>query len=199
MSSLGELFEKLAMGDPLSDADRMALRQKGNNIEGQLSIFNPTPGLPYFTGVRPEELASERDHDTIKVAAQTLAQTLTNATYTKVQWAEIEHAYGFARPEVNATEVVVPETGMYFVSAVAVFKVNATGLREMEIGDTSGLTYSARATARAVDGAFTALSCSTTYLMTAGDNIFVNVWQNRGGDLELQAARMSIFRLWQRR
>lgn len=43
MTQLGVLLEKLGRKAGLSQEDLLALRQKGNNIEGNLAIFTP-PG-----------------------------------------------------------------------------------------------------------------------------------------------------------
>lgn len=105
---------------------------------------------------------------------------------------------GLFDPTVNNTVLTVPVTGTYVITGAVRWTANATGSRNLFLhGPTNmmgqgGIRASSSVPASTTAADTTRQSVSTTERLNAGDQVFISVAQNSGGDLALDASQNQI-------
>ena len=196
----GDMLEKIARGQRLSESDIATLRLKMNQQENMTSIWSGnTQGTePAFTG-RPEDTYDISDHPATKVYS-VATQSIPNAAYTKMEFDSIQVPEGISVGwkvdlSASATDITVPETGIYFVCAEAPFSSNATGFREIRIDDNSSGTTTSQTTSQAVTGGGVRSIATSMLYLDKGSVVYVYLWQNSGGNLDITYRALSMFRI----
>ncbi len=119
-------------------------------------------------------------------------QTISNDTETDLTWNQEDFDTNTMHDNVTNNERLVSKfTSKYFLSCNITFDNNASGIRNMIIINSAGTVIaSAGTTAQTNDDQ--QLSCSGIYSIAANDYAKVRVYQNRGGTLDVLAARGSF-------
>lgn len=117
-------------------------------------------------------------------AALTIATaTGTNLTFNSERYDE----GGFHSTAANTDRLVAPITGLYLMTGHIQWASNATGVRGILIF-LNDATVIAWDTDAAVSGSVMEQSISTLYRLTAGNYVTLRVFQNSGGNLNVNAA-----------
>ena len=117
------------------------------------------------------------------------AQSITTATDTILDF----NTERFDNDTMHSTVSVIGRitattAGRYLVITNAEFAANATGYRSLGITDATGTTYLARETLPIVSAAATTvMNVATIYTAAAADIFHTNVYQNSGGNLNINA------------
>lgn len=110
-------------------------------------------------------------------------QAITTATITSVQWqTELWDTDDYWDSGTN-TDIVIPETGKYHVTATIDFEANATGYREIRFYVNGTLKRIAQL--GGWSGADTAFTHSKTLDLVKGDILTIRVHQTSGGNLNI--------------
>jgi hypothetical protein len=144
--------------------------------------------------------------DSVKAAADFLAnpphvaarhnttQSITNATWTALVFnTEDEDTAGFHDTGTNTDRFVIPDTGLYVVSAGIEFATNGTGQRVLGLQKNGTPSTGPNVKGRAGQpnpgaGSAAVLSLSTVLKLTAADIVRVLVFQSSGGALNVGAS-----------
>ncbi len=116
------------------------------------------------------------------------AQTLTwpnNADDAAVRGYDNASMFDFATSESN---VVVPLTGRYLVSAQVRWAASAVGTRTLNIHGPAGRIVASSSQVPVVEATQTKQTVSTVAQFTASDTVFASAGQSSGGDLEIQGS-----------
>lgn len=109
--------------------------------------------------------------------------TLTAVTFNS----ERNDNAGIHSTSANTGRLTAPVDGFYWISANVSFASNATGFREVNLR-LNGATNIGRDSKNAVNGSGTAFSFGALYKLAAGDYVEVVVFQNSGGNLNVDSA-----------
>jgi hypothetical protein len=115
------------------------------------------------------------------------AQSIPDATYTQVSWTSIVLDTGFFFDATTPTFVTIPETGWYQITLHIAWDINGTNLRETLIEKAlsvpfGNISFDSRL---AVTGASTNVELAPREYLERGDTLFVTLWQNSGGALNI--------------
>jgi hypothetical protein len=145
--------------------------------------------------VGPSELASGAV-GTTKVAhsvpavslTRTTDQSIPNATGTAIAFTT-ENYDTAGMHSAGGSTVTIPVTGVYDLTANVEWQANATGVREAQIKQTPGPTFAYQiVNAGAAVNNIPAQSLTTVERLTAGDQVSVLVYQDRGSALNVTHA-----------
>lgn len=116
-------------------------------------------------------------------------QALTTATYTGVLFnSEDYDTTGVSHSIVTNTErIVITTPGLYTVAASVTFASNATGIRKASITLNAGTTV-VNDSRGAIAGSTTTCNMSADISLAANDYLWVQAYQNSGGNLSLDTS-----------
>lgn len=100
---------------------------------------------------------------------------------------QIYDTEGYHDLVTNPERLTIPEDGFYVIDALARWADNTTGDRAVQIV-LNGVNSLAISRDEAGNGATRRLHVSTSYLLNAGDYVTCAVFQNSGGNLDVQTA-----------
>lgn len=116
--------------------------------------------------------------------------SIATATTTVIEWSNGSGTFN-ATPTVNVggwaagtggnEEIIVPETGLYYVSVHGQWESNSTGYREISGTDNGSAVGPLKLTTGAVNGTGTFMAGSALHFFTASDLLGMQVYQNSGG------------------
>ena len=151
---------------------------------GKIKRVNAAANAPMWGGILYAYIYATAD-TTVGTAADTLAEM--DASQVNVD--------GFVGAPVN-DRITIPAgfSGYYLASYYAVFDSNAVGYRMVKLRRNAGLVDIDGTEFRitAIIGAPTELSVTTIIHADAGDYITLCVYQNSGGDLNTDGAKLSL-------
>ena len=118
-------------------------------------------------------------------AVMTVDQTLTTAAYTAVNWAAEEYDTDtYHDNSTNNDRLTVPEDGYYRIVSGVSFDSNSTGDRRARIR-LNGATTLAQAREAAISGTGNKFCIVADVLLSEGDYVTIDVYQNSGGNLDM--------------
>lgn len=134
------------------------------------------------------------------IVSRSTAQAITTGTGTVIAFtaADLRDTDAYHDTSTNPSRMTVPTGlgGLYAIQASLVFAANATGQRTISLqkNGTTALTV-ANDFPFANAGIATGMTQTVWALLSAGDYVEVNVFQNSGGNLNVTAAQASL--IWQ--
>ncbi len=208
MPHLEELFNKLGKQAGLSTADRIELSQKGNNLEAMQSAvstwMDPGQTSPRFShfyaeqgefGILPMELA--------RVGTNT-NQTIPNNTITRLTGADAPSPTGLTFNEgltISATNGSIDlgtfdSPSVFLIVAQVAWDTDASGVRISYLWDADANSSNGSMNRNAAFGFNTGdFSIMWRNAGAGGDNLQIAVYQNSGGDLDIDFWRLRILRV----
>lgn len=97
---------------------------------------------------------------------------------------------------VNTGRLTAPVTGVYSMGAHINFAAHATGIRYLALRVNGGTTIAVELDNAAAGGSDTIMSISGMYRLAVGDYVEAVVFQNSGGNLNVQVASNYSPELW---
>ena len=186
MPTLGELFDKLGRDAGLSVGDRLALRQKGNNLETQLAYNQPgLARLPFFYTEGAEFEVLPHDMASLRFASQAIS---TGTTFQDLTVSDPSGATWSKGLSIDVSNGVINVSGVPIGAVISFtmwmqFDANSTGVRALQWRDNSGNSTQGYE--------FGPSSAHPTYInlghkrqvVKADTSYKIQVFQDSGGDL----------------
>lgn len=128
------------------------------------------------------------------------SQSITTATNTAVTWdTEQFDTDSYHSTSSNTERLIAPGNGIYEVGSCVIFDSNSTGVRQVALLYTGGLSLVQKDTylnTLAVTGGFgTALTISRTLRLQSAEYVTVSVHQTSGGNLNISAHSAWIYKV----
>jgi len=128
------------------------------------------------------------------VALRSATQSIPNNSSTAISFDGEEFDNSSMITPTSST-ITIQEDGLYLITAEVAIAANATGIRGIEViingGTTTGAQYAPTiGTVRTHPASY-----SNAFLLTAGDTVSINAYQNSGGALNAVSARASVTRI----
>jgi hypothetical protein len=121
------------------------------------------------------------------------AQSISNATDTELTWDYYDNAGTPTFSFSSSKYIGVPADGIYAISAGATFGANATGFRRIRIWNQAINEILAEASMSGFTGGDNVLNCSTIAPVDSGVALYVEVYQNSTGALNVKADTSTFF------
>lgn len=204
---LGDLLQRLALGETLSPGEANELRLEFNNLQTRSSqlaaLLTNTGALDPNIFLRSGQF-SVLPHEAIYLEKGASTQTLTTGTIaTLTSWA-LTGSNGLKWDSANSRVLLsgVSKESYYAIGLQASFEANATGFRQLLL-----LTRDASAgaiaqynlgkiPAVATGGETTVVNGSTVYAMFSDEaSLEIQALQNSGGDLDITNVNLWVVRI----
>ena len=133
-------------------------------------------------------------HDISCQVKRAAAQTIGTGAWTEINWtAENYDTHGFHDNAVNNTRLTVPTGygGKYVIHAFVRWEANATGRRHLYIRVDDTDYIAATSVSPAVASAFYQ-SVTVEYELSAGQYVEADVYQNSGGNLDIEVGQVPL-------
>jgi hypothetical protein len=157
----------------------------------RVEAIKNTPGTGEAAQVSEINSAFDKFDNHFIPAAQlrnTVAQSIPNNATTKTVYSQISYDSYSTRSEgvmasIGTDDITIRRDGLYIVSLVGSFALNATGIRRMGIGKNGTIQTAVQAGGTASGSS--QLSITQPFVLADGDIITGHVFQNSGGALDL--------------
>lgn len=120
---------------------------------------------------------------------RTTAQTIGDAAWTALQWAETtSFEEGDVWQSGANTRLTAPKPGVYFVQAVVRFAANSTGVRGLRVQEGGATVIGTVQQNSAGASEATYLQLALPYALDKDDYVEIEVFQDSGGNLDIEAS-----------